>query len=69
MPAVWLLLSIPAAIAVLAAVPALSAMVEEQFLSPRSLGISVIRTSRTTPEYAEAFIARELASLLDQQRH
>lgn len=67
MSPVVLLLSIPGTLVLLAAVLVLSAMAEERFLSPRSLVISVVRTRNNTPEYAEAFVARQLEQLLADQ--
>lgn len=66
----WLLLSIPLTLAMLAAILFLSALAERRFLSPRSLILSVTRFRRNTPEYAEAFVARQFERLLrDYQRH
>lgn len=60
----WLLLSIPATPLLLGAVLLLSAQAEERFLSPRSLILSATRARRNSPEYAEAFVARQFERLL-----
>jgi len=48
----------------LAAILALSALAEQHFLSPRSLVLATVRARRTTPEYAEAYVARQFELLL-----
>jgi hypothetical protein len=60
----WLLLMIPGTLALLSAVLFLSAFTEEHFLSPRSLILSTVRARRSSPEYAEAFVARQFERLL-----
>ncbi|HEX2039165.1 MAG TPA: hypothetical protein VHF47_05455 [Acidimicrobiales bacterium] len=60
----WPLLVIPGTLLLLAAVLYLSALAEERFLSPRSLILSTVRARRTSPEYAEAFVARQFERLL-----
>lgn len=57
--------AIPLTLGLLFGVLLLSAFVEERFLSPRAVVLSVVRTkSRSTPEYAEALVARECDRLL-----
>ncbi len=60
----WLLLSIPGTLALLVAVLYLSAVTEERLLSPRSLILSTVRARGSSPEYAEAFVARQFERLL-----
>ena len=60
------LLLIPGTLALLLALLLLSAMVEERVLSPQSLILRVARTRSSSPEYAEAFVAREFDKLLRQ---
>jgi hypothetical protein len=64
MPAWALLLTIPAALAILSGLLAVSAFVEQRVLSPRSLILSAVRSRRSAPEFAEAFVAREFERLL-----
>ena len=65
----WLLLSIPGTIVLLMGLLLLSAFVEERVLSPQALILRVARSRGSTPEYAEAFVAREFDRLLrDTQR-
>ncbi|MGH9165241.1 MAG: hypothetical protein ACRDZW_07010 [Acidimicrobiales bacterium] len=68
MPTTVMLLSLPLTVALLAAVLALSALAEQHFLSPRSLVVSVVRARHNTPEFAEAFVARQLEQLVAAQR-
>ena len=64
-----LLLSIPGAFLVLIGLLMLSATVEAQVLSPRSLITAAVRSRRAAPEVAEALVAREFERLLrDTQR-
>ena len=60
------LLLIPGTLALLLALLLLSAVVEERALSPQSLILQVARTKSSSPEYAEAFVAREFDKLLRQ---
>ena len=60
------LLLIPGTMALLLGLLLLSALVEERVLSPQSMILQVARTRATTPEYAEAFVAREFDRLLRQ---
>ena len=60
------LLTVPATLMLLFGVLFLSALVEERFLSPRAVVVSVVR-SRTTPEYAEALVARECERVLAER--
>lgn len=68
MSTAWLIAAIPGTLAFLAIILALSAVAEERFLSPRSLILAVVRARRNTPEYAEAYVARQLEQLLADQR-
>ena len=60
----WFLLTIPGTLLLLSAVLYLSAFAEERLLSPRSLILSTARARHATPEYAEAFVARQFERLL-----
>lgn len=62
----WLLLSIPGALMLLCGILALSALVEERALSPRSLIVSAARSRRTDADFTEAFVAREFERLLKE---
>ncbi len=64
----WPLLAVPATLLLLAAVLYLSAFAESRFLCPRSLIVSAVRTRRTTPEYVEAFVARQYERLLQESQ-
>ncbi|HEX7166558.1 MAG TPA: hypothetical protein VF230_06225 [Acidimicrobiales bacterium] len=59
-----LLLGLPAAFILVIGVLALSSMLEERVLSPRSMIVSAARARRSAPEFAEAFVAREVERLL-----
>lgn len=61
---VWLLLATPGTFLLLSGVLYLSALTEERLLSPRSLIVSTVRARRASPEYAEAFVARQFERLL-----
>lgn len=63
----WLIAAIPGTLALMAALLALSGFVEQHFLSPRSLILGAARARRNTPEYAEAFVARQFDRLLLEQ--
>ena len=63
----WLLLAVPGTTAVLSVVLALSAAAERRFLSPRSLIVGVARARRSTPEFAEAFVAGQFERILRKQ--
>lgn len=67
MSTAWLIAAIPGTLAFLAVILALSAVAEERFLSPRSLILAVVRARRSTPEYAEAYVARQFEKLLADQ--
>lgn len=67
MPTAWLIAAIPGTVVLLAAILALSAIAEQRFLSPRSLILAAVRARRSTPEYAEAYVARQLEQLLRDQ--
>jgi hypothetical protein len=62
-----LLASIPLTPLLLGALLYYSARAEEWFLSPRALVLSTVRARHSTPEYAEAVVAREFAELLTRQ--
>ncbi|MFP5327675.1 MAG: hypothetical protein ACLGHT_09375 [Acidimicrobiia bacterium] len=59
-----LLLAIPGALLALCGLLALTAMVEQRVLCPRSMILSTARARKVSPEYAEAFVARETERLL-----
>lgn len=59
-----LAVSVPGTLVVLSALLWLSAAAEQRFLSPRSLILGAARARRTTPEYTEAFVARQFDRLL-----
>ena len=63
----WFLLAVPGTILLLGALLFVSAAAEERFLSPRSLIRSVVLSERNTPEFAEAFVAREFERLLRKE--
>lgn len=64
MPA-WLVpVAILSALGIPAGVLWLSAWVELNVLSPRSLIMSAARAKHTTPEYSEAMVAREFERLI-----
>jgi hypothetical protein len=58
------LLFIPGTMILLLGLLLLSALVEERVLSPQSMILQVARTRASSPEYAEAFVAREFDRLL-----
>jgi hypothetical protein len=58
------LLLIPGTFVLLMGLLLLSAWVEERALSPQSLILQVAKTRSSSPEYAEAFVAREFDRLL-----
>lgn len=64
----WPLLAVPATVLLLGGVLFLSAFAEARFLCPRSLIVSAARTRRTTPEYVEAFVARQYERLLREHQ-
>ena len=64
----WLLVLIPATIALLTAILFLSALAEQRFLSPRSMIMGAVRARRNTPEHAEAVVAQEFERLLRRQQ-
>ncbi len=51
----------------LAAVLYLSAVAERRLLSPRRLILGAARARRSTPEFAEAFVARQFDRLLREE--
>jgi hypothetical protein len=63
-----LLLSIPLTVLLLAGVLFLSGVVEQRFLSPRAVVLSTVRARRSTPEYAEAVVARQFEDVLKRMR-
>lgn len=64
----WALVAVPGTTLILMAVLYLSAVAEQRFLSPRSLILGVVRARRNTPEFAEAFVARQFERLLREQQ-
>jgi hypothetical protein len=60
----WFLLAVPGTCVLLAAILHMSAVAEQRFLSPRSLIRGVVRARRNTPEFAEAFVARQFERIL-----
>ena len=64
----WLLLAVPGTTVLLAVVLALSAAAERRFLSARSLIVGVVRARRNTPEFTEAFVARQFERILREQQ-
>ncbi|HVM06641.1 MAG TPA: hypothetical protein VM242_15895 [Acidimicrobiales bacterium] len=67
MRSAWLLLAVPGTVVLLTAILALSAAAERRFLSARSLIVSVARARRSSPEFAEAFVARQFERILKEQ--
>ena len=61
-----LLLLIPGTLVLLLGLLLLSALVEERVLSPQSMILQVAKTKASSPEYAEAFVAREFDRMLRQ---
>ena len=60
------LLLVPGTLVLLLALLLLSALVEERVLSPQRMILQVAKARATSPEYAEAFVAREFDKLLRQ---
>ncbi|MDP9388604.1 MAG: hypothetical protein M3Q48_12010 [Actinomycetota bacterium] len=65
----WTLVAIPGTTMLLVAVLYLSAVAEQRFLSPRSLILGVVRARRNTPEFAEAFVARQFERILREEQN
>lgn len=63
----WFLLAVPGTCVVLATVLYLSAVAERRLLSPRRLILGAARARRNTPEFAEAFVARQFDRLLREE--
>ena len=64
----WLvLLAVPGTSGLLSLVLFMSAVAEDHFLSPRSLIRGAVRARNNTPEYAEAFVARQFERLLREE--
>jgi hypothetical protein len=61
-----LLLLIPGTFVLLLGLLLLSALVEEKVLSPQSMILQVAKARSSSPEYAEAFVAREFDRMLRQ---
>lgn len=61
----WVLLAVPGTCLLLTLILLMSAVAERRFLSPRSLIRGAVR-GRNTPEFAEAFVARQLETLLGE---
>jgi hypothetical protein len=69
MPSWLLLVCLPLALLIPCAMLGLSAFAERRILSPQSLILSTARARRSSPEMAEALVAREFERLLkDTQR-
>ena len=66
MMSLLVLLLIPGTFVLLLGLLLLSALVEERVLSPKSMILQVAKTRATSPEYAEAFVAREFDRMLRQ---
>ena len=62
-----LLLAVPGTCLLLAVILFMSAVAEQRFLSPRSLIRGVVRARRNTPEFAEAFVARQFERILREE--
>ncbi len=65
--AVLALLAVPGTIVLLAAILYMSAVAEQRFLSPRSLILGVVRARGSSPEFAEAFVVRQLERILREE--
>ena len=61
------LLAVPGTCVLLAMILFLSAAAEERFLSPHRLVRKVVFARRNTPEFAEAFVARQFERLLEEE--
>jgi hypothetical protein len=66
MSAAWALVVVPGTCALLAGLLFMSAYAEQRFLSPRSLIRRAVR-ARNSPEFAEAFVARQFERLLREE--
>jgi hypothetical protein len=64
MPAWAVLVSVPGAIVMLAAVLALSQAIEQRVLSPQAMILGTARARRARPDYVEGFVALQLERLL-----
>lgn len=64
----WLMVMIPGTLVVLGAILALSALLEDRELSPRSMIVSAARSRRTSPDFAEVFVANQSEQLLRSSR-
>lgn len=67
MRSAWFLLAIPGTCLLLTAILSLSLLAERRFMSPRSLIVGVVRARRSTPEFAEAFVARQFERILREE--
>jgi hypothetical protein len=61
------LLAVPGTCIFLGVVLYLSALAERRLLSPRRLILGAARARRGTPEFAEAFVARQFERLLREE--
>lgn len=61
---ITLLLAVPLSLMVLCGLLALTVVVEQRVLCPKSMILSTAKARSVSPEYAEAFIARETERLL-----
>ena len=62
-----LLMAVPAAFAIIGGLLALSWVLECSVLSPQSMILTAARSTRSDPDYAEQFVAREIERLLSSE--
>ena len=60
----WILMAVPGTCVLLTGVLFLSAWIEQRMLSPRMLIRGAARARRSSPEFAEAYVARQFERLL-----
>jgi hypothetical protein len=63
-----LYLTVPAALAVIGGLLWLTVAFERRVLCPRSMILSTARARHVSPDYAEAFVAREVERLLESEQ-
>ena len=63
-----LLIAVPAAFVVIGGLLALSWVLECSVLSPKSMIVPAARSTRSDPDYAEQFVAREIERILSSGR-
>ena len=66
MSGAWVLVAVPGTCVLLSLLLFMSAYAEERFLSARSLIKGAVR-ARNSPEFAEAFVARQFERLLREE--